>query len=244
MQFSDTSTRQGLIQDCEDIAGLGAAGISGVAAKLQSFTRWINERYLEITGFIISCDGRWQWDDSNQTNSPVATTALVSGQRDYEVLSATPSSGQDWLEVEKVEIKDSNGDLYYLNPIDEKQTNASLEETYETSGTPVYYDFIGASIKLYPASDYASADGLKVHFKRAPLLFATSATTKIPGFASIFHKYLSLGASFDYCISNDMGRANNLKVLMAEIKADIKKFYSKRSKFEKPTLSRAYESFK
>ena len=105
MQFSDTSTRQGLIQDCEDIAGLGAAGISGVAAKLQSFTRWINERYLEITGFIISCDGRWQWDDSNQTNSPVATTALVSDQRDYTVLAATPSSTSFTVPLVQVDVE-------------------------------------------------------------------------------------------------------------------------------------------
>jgi hypothetical protein len=244
MEFSNTTNRSGLIQDCEDITGKGATGISGTASVLQSFTRWINERYLEITGFIISCDGRWQWDDSNQTDLPIATTNLVSAQRDYTVIVGSPSTTQDWLEVEKVEVKDSNGDWYFINPIDKNNINQPLDEVYETDGSPVYYDFEGTSIKLYPATDYASTGGLKIYFKRAPLLFATDATTKKPGFASIFHKYLSLGASFDYCISNDMKRANNLKVLMAEIKADIKKFYSKRSKFEKPVLSRSYQSYK
>jgi hypothetical protein len=56
MVFSDTSTRQGLIQDAEDLTGLGATGISGVAAKLQTFTRYINQRYFEVAGFIITAE--------------------------------------------------------------------------------------------------------------------------------------------------------------------------------------------
>ena len=244
MVYSDTTTRQGLIQDCEDLTGLGVAGISGVTAKLQTFTRYINERYLEVTGLIITADGRWQWDDSNHAAQPVATTDIVLGQDDYLVLSATPSSAQDWLEVDKVELKDSNGDWYFLNPIDKGQYNTSLEERFETNGLPTYYDMEGASVKLYPASDYASTNGMKVWFKRAPLLFATSATTKKPGFASIFHKYLSLGASFDYCIANDMDRANNLKALMDEMKIAIKEHYGKRIGYETLKVKRAPHSFK
>lgn len=248
MVYSDTTTRQGLIQDCEDLTGLGVAGISGVTAKLQTFTRYINERYLEVTGLIITADGRWQWDDSNHAAQPVATTDLVLGQDDYLVLNATPAAAQDWLEVDKVELKDSNGDWYFLNPIDKGQYNTSLEERFETNGLPTYYDMEGASIKLYPASDYASTNGMKIWFKRAPLLFSSTSSTandaKKPGFASIFHKYLSLGASFDYCIANDMDRANNLKALMDEMKIAIKEHYGKRIGYETLKVKRAPQSFK
>jgi hypothetical protein len=243
MVYSDTSTKLGLIQDCEDLTGLGDTKISGTAAMLARFTRWINEGYLKFTQIAITCDGRWQWDDSNQTDQPVATGDLVEDQRDYSVIKGLPSASQDWLEIDRIEIKDSNGLWTSPTPID-KVDYPALEELYKTSATPEKFDFEGVSIKLYPATSYNSTKGFKAYFKRAPLLFASTDTTKKPGFPSIFHSYLSRYASLQYCIANDMGRANNLSALLDRQEIEIRKYFGKRSKYEKPVLKRAYQSFK
>jgi len=245
MQYSDTTNKLGLIQECEDLTGLGDAAISGNAANLARFTRWINDAYFKATGAIIQADGRWQWDDSNQTDQPVATGALVEDQRDYSIIVGSPDSTQDWLEIDRVELQDNSGIRYRPVAIDKHDVYASIDERYKVSGTPELFDWEGGSLKVYPSPNYSRADsqdnvtyGFKIWFKRAPLLFASTDTTKKPGFTSLYHKYLALEASFSYCITNDMDRANNLKALADEMLEQIKQHYSKRSKFEIPRVSR------
>src|SRR3990167_10070724 len=96
MQFNDTSTRTGLIQDCEDLLGMTAATISGTTATLQMFTRYINGWYRKTVSWIWQATGDWEWDDTNLTDLPIATTTLVASQQDY----ALPSTAQKILRVE------------------------------------------------------------------------------------------------------------------------------------------------
>lgn len=246
MVFNDTSSRLGLIQECEDLTGLGDANISGDAVMLDRFTRWINEAYFKTTGVIIQSDGRWQWDDSNQTNQPVATSDLVNGQRDYTVLAAAPTASQDWLEVDRVEIQQQTGDgKLILRPFDKEDLKQSIDQWYKTDALPTKFDFEGGSIKLYPSPNYDKTDGLKIWFKRAPLLFADTDTTKKPGFSSIYHRYLALEASYSYLLTKDMGeRREVVKRDMVEMLEEIKQHYSKRSKYEIPKVKRPYRSYR
>jgi len=239
MVYNDTATRLGLIQECESLTGLGKLGISGDTDKLADFTRWINESYFKVTGAIIKTDGRWQWDDSNQTNQPVATTDLVSGQRDYGVIAAAPTSTQDWLEVDRVEMIDNAGNNVIIHPFDKRDIKVSIDELYETDNIPQFYDFEGGSIKLYPSPNYDSSDGLKIWFKRAPLLFASTDTTKKPGFASIYHRILAYEASMSYLLTKDMGRWTSIKALADQMNLEIKKHYNKRDKYEIPRIGRS-----
>lgn len=85
LAYSDTSTRQGLLQDCEDNLNFPAAGITGTTALLQQFTRLINTWYSKVVTMILASQDGWDWDDSSLlTNNPIATRALVAGQRDYK----------------------------------------------------------------------------------------------------------------------------------------------------------------
>lgn len=238
MVFSNTTTRLGLIQECEDLTGLGDANISGNAVMLDRFTRWINESYFKATGLIIQADGRWQWDDSNQTDQPIATADLVNGQRDYTVIIGSPSSTQDWLEIDRVEMQDQAGNKILLRPFDKQDLRSSIDQWYKTDSIPFRYDFEGGSLKLYPSPNYAKTDGLKIWFKRAPLLFADTDTTKKPGFSSLYHRILAYEASMSYLLTKDMSRVNNIKVLADEMLVQLTRHYSKRSKFEIPRVSR------
>lgn len=104
-------------------------------------------------------------------------------------------------------------------------------------GTPFEYDKTSTSTILNPTPNYSASLGIKVIFKRAASYFTSTDTTKVPGFASIFHNYLSRGAALDYAIDRDMPEANNLAVQVVEIEKSIGIFYGRRAADEKRVIT-------
>lgn len=239
MVFSDTSTSLGIVQD---ITFKTNADL--VSFPIADRTRSVNNWYMKVTSWIIESDGRWQWDDSNQTDQPTATTDLVEDQRDYRLLTGAPSTSQDWLVVERVEIQNSGGTKTLIFPIDKRDVQGSIDQNYSTSGQPNYYDFDGTQLKLYPACNYAKTDGLKVWFKRAPLLFAATDTTKRPGFASIYHEILSLGAKYDFEVAKRLPNAEQTLRDITQMKRNIQDHYGRRDEAEIDRLRRPYTNWK
>src|SRR5574343_475834 len=132
MVYSDTTTKNGLIQSCERYCNLGDAGISSNTQRLYDFTAFINNRGKKIWELIFSVHSGWTYDDSNQTDLPQATTGLTDGTGVY----AIPT---DALTIKRVEIKDENGDWNEIKPIVLENINMALEEFCETDGQPMYY---------------------------------------------------------------------------------------------------------
>ena len=226
-----------------DISFITGTGTSEYEAADR--VRNVNNWYLQVASWIFEADGRWQWDDANQTNMPSATTNLVSDQKDYLILAASPSSGQDWLQIDRVEITDDNDEQREIMPLDQTDLKGvALDEFMDTPQQPEYYDFRGNSIFLYPAPNYNKSGGLTVYFKRSPLLFATTDTTKQPGFATPYHKILSLGASYDWAVSKGDNNIDRIRQELEILKKGLKDFYSKRDKYEIPKLKRRYSSYK
>lgn len=226
MVFSDTSTKLGLIQDCEQLIFSNYADISGNADRLYDFTARINRAYDKLATIIMSVDGRWQFDDTNYTDFPVGSTALVANQQDYTL-------DVEFLDIVKVLVLDQSGNKILLESLD---INDPVGKMYLTSATsssiPRFYDKTGGTIMLYPAASYAKAAGLIVHYRRKASYFAYTDTTKAVGVPAIFHRYLSLEASLDYAISKQMNGKNDLAERMKEMTASIEEWYSKRSKDE------------
>lgn len=228
MVFSDTTTKQGLIQDCEQLVFGSYGTISGDANLLYNFTAKMNRSLDKVAGKILSVDGRWQFDDTNYTDFPIGSTNMVSGQGDY-TLDVTH------LIIEKVLIKDSAGNKHIIEPADitDPIVESYLEETTTAqTGQPIVYDKKGNSIVLYPTPNYNSTNGLIVHFKRPPSYFAYTDTTKTPGIPSIYHRYVSLDASIDYAVSKSLPVKNDWVTLLKEIEDMIMEHYQKRSKDE------------
>lgn len=182
------------------------------------------------------------WDDTNHTDQPISVTNIVANQPYYEIFSATPSALQDWLMIDRIEIKDASGEWKLLRPIDKHDTDQALGEFQDVPATPDVFDFNGSELYLYPAANYNSTGGMKIYFNRAPSYFASTDTTKRPGFATIFHSYLPIYASNQWNIikKNDF----SLQPLLDKMEMEIGKFYSKRNKVETPRLERAYDTFK
>ncbi len=208
MDFNNTTTLGGLIQDCEFLTNIGTANISGNATKLKQFTSFINERSRTVLTLILQAQDEWDYDDKNYTDFPIITTSLVKDQTDY----ALPLVGENMLKIKRVEIKyrDTWAKAF---PIDisefRRETTSDSAKTIFGEGSP-RYDFQYGSVFLYPTPTVASASGLKMWITRDISPFTSSDTTKVPGFDAPFHKMLSIGASLDWAVAKNLPNAGNL----------------------------------
>lgn len=237
MVFNDSTNNLGLVQDT-----LFRTNTNVNEFPLKDITRYINEGYNRVAFTILQADGRMQWDDTNHSDQPISVTDLVANQATYEIFVAAPTALQDWLMIDRVEIKDESGQWTLLNPIDRHDIPVAIDEFMDVAQTPEYFDFNGSELKLYPAPSYNSTGGMKIYFNRAPSYFASTDTTKRPGFATIFHSYLPIYAANQWNVikKNDF----SLQPLLDKMEVEIGRFYSKRNKVETPRLERAYDNFK
>jgi hypothetical protein len=237
MQFSDTTNKLGLVQDIDFILFSDTTSTSPYA--IADKTRNMNSWYDRAVSLILRADGRWEWDDNNKTDLPIATAALVANQQDYEM------SGATFLKILKVEVKSQSGDWLPLDPISiaDKKTE-SMTDYLKTAGTPQKYDKLGNSLFLYPKPSYGADASLKVYYQRNVDHFAAADTTDVPGFAEIFHRYLSFGAAFDYALANGMnGKVNTLSPIITRMESDIVDFYSDRGKDENVSITLQQENY-
>lgn len=183
--------------------------------------RNINIRYQETAALIWESAGDWQYDDSNATDFGIATTTLVADQADYEL----PATCQ---RVQRVEIKDGDGNYQVLKQVDIQEIPLSTTEYHSISSTPLQYDIVGRSIFLYPkpGTGYVTlAEGLKIYFDRDVTNLSTS--TDSPGFATAYHRILSLGAAIDF--SKDENDVRKWSIQKAALEQGLKNFYAKRN---------------
>lgn len=197
-----------------------------------------NNAFERIVSLIIQADGRWQWDDTNNTDIPIATTDIVANQQDYS-LSTTH------LELTRAEIKDSNGNWNLLNPIDQTDVfNQSLTDFMKTAGLPIYYDKIAASVFLYPKPNYSQAASLKLYFQRGPNYFVLGDTTKTPGFNTLYHELIPLWISYNFALANGKENAQGLYTQI-QLKEDaLVADYALRAKDDHPRLRARPRSFR
>jgi hypothetical protein len=232
MQFSDTTNKQGIIQDCESILfGDNYGHISDNSNLLATFTRNTNRALDRVTSLIIKADGKWEWDDTNQTDYPIATTDVVADQQDYR------------FNVTHLIVHEITAGKTKLAPIDPKDYSRPLSEVFG-KGSPQFYDKISDAFFLYPTPDYTETDGLQIVFQRPATYFLATDTTKAPGFATTHHRLLSLWASYDYAIANLMPIARVLRDEIMVMEQDLKDFYSIRSKDERVALRARPSNFR
>lgn len=237
MQLSDIALGQGIIQEIDFNCDTDAT-LFPVAQKVRSVNRW----YDKAVSIILDSDGRWQFDDTNATDLPIATTTLVSGQQDY-TLDTT------FLRILRVEVLNVNGIWTKLDPLDQADIyNQGLVEFLKTAGLPKFYDVQGQSIFLYPKPDagisVTLAAGLKVYTQRNVSYFVAGDTTKVPGFASLYHRYLALGPSYDWCVKKQLPQKNDIKAQLDTMEEDMRNFFSTRNKDEKIQLRAKKHSFR
>ena len=240
MVYSNTTDFNGIIQVIERETDLGNTYISGDGDQLKFFTARVNEVGNRVWNLIFNSTGTWQYDDSNNTDLPQASTNLVSGTAKY----ALPSTA---LTAKRIEIKDNTGNWRILKQLPEYLITAEgIDDFMKNDSLPMYYRLTDDTIEMFPGPNYASTSGLKVYFDRGPATFATTDTTKTPGFASPFHEIIPIWVTVDWLTTKNP-TSSSLPLLIQklnQLKLDIMNFYSKRNKDYKPKISRVKESFK
>lgn len=202
--------------------------------------RRVNMAYEEIVGKLIQGDGRWQFDDSNYTDLPIGTTTLVNGQQDY-------AFDVRFLNVERVEVMDAQGNYQELTPIDKGDIKIAMSEYQKTNGMPREYDKQGESIVLYPAPATGSvtmATGLKVHYQRTASIFTSAEVTtgtKTPGFPSPWHMILAYSAAIPYCMTYKKDRVALYESRVLKMEQELLRFVANRNKDERTRLVAHYK---
>ena len=169
----------------------------------------------EIAATLMQSDGRWMYDDTNYSDLPFATGNLVNGQQDYPFATSQ-------LVVTGVSVLDVVGNWHGLTPINPEDITETFghnagdrAQFFKIAGQPYYYTKQGSSLFLYPPPDNGVSvtltAGLKVYFKRGPLVFdfnlgtfvdTTGSTSSTPGFNSLHHHLVAFKAALSYCIPN------------------------------------------
>lgn len=118
--YSSTSSKNGILQVIERNLKLGDGYITGNTTRLAEWTNEVNLALDEALRIIIPASGKWQFDDSNQTDYPIIYTSLVSGQRDYAF--TTDGSSNLILDIYRVFILPSSTATTYQEiwPVDQQ----------------------------------------------------------------------------------------------------------------------------
>jgi hypothetical protein len=239
MNYNDTTNGNGIIQSCEDLCDLGFGYISGSTNNLKTFVLKAKKVMSELWFNIYNSTGSWQYDDSNNTDLPQATTDLVSGTNRY----ALPS---DALTVNRIEIKDQNGRWVKLKVFDKNKNESAIGDLETESGTPTHYFLINGTIELLPVINYSSTGGIKVFFERAGIDFTYDDTIQNPGFSSPFHYLVPLGMSIEWLKTKQPNSPSlqEYKIDYEKGKQSLSDFYSERFRDEgTPILSCKTQNF-
>jgi hypothetical protein len=218
MEFSNSVNKNGLVEDTDFLSQTNSDSY-----PLADKVRNINSAYHNAVRLIWEVAEGWQYDDLNKTDLPIATTTLVSGQKNYTV----PSTAQ---RIQRVEVKNKQGDWSVIHQIDVNDIASSINEFMTTDGMPTYYDLIADSLFLYPSpsSDYVyGTDDMQVYFDRCVTEFTTASTTASPGFAAPFHRILSLSAAIDN--EKDDLKLRRMIADKSDLLEGLKRFYSHRN---------------
>ena len=184
MQYNDLVNESGIIQDVERKINMGSTWISADTTRLKEFTSYANEELSRIWHKIWSVYAGWQYDDSNQTNLPQASTDIVANQSTYSL----PSEA---LTIKRVDVTDSNGNVTRNLPLLTEQIETGVAST--ETGSPTHYRLTGSTIQLFPVPDESVSVGLKLFFDRQMIAFESTDTNVAPGFASPYHELVPLG---------------------------------------------------
>lgn len=225
MEFSNSSTQSGLIQDI-DFLLFGSSDTFNTDYSLKDRTRNVNISMDEAVAELFKADPNFMWDDTTNENFPIATLNLTAVDH-----FTIPDSS---LVVHRIRIKDQNGAWKTLTP---KMRREMSDSELASTGTPNSYYKIDNAIFPIPVPNYTYSGGIELEFQRGANHFVSTDTTKKPGFNPQFHSFLSVGAALRYAIANGMNK--KITVLAAEkerIKSSMREHYQLRSPDERPKM--------
>jgi len=199
----------------------------------------INANYDKLHSIILESQDEWDFDDSNATDLPIATTNLTINVGTY-ALPATI------YKLNKLEINYGSG-FVKANPLDLNETNLSEDEVLaEVTVESPRYRVFGQTIKFYPTPTASVTGGIKLYFNREVAEFTSAEVTtgtKKPGLDRLWHDYIAIGASLDGAIKFDLKNQISLTNKLADLEARIRKYYGDKNIDRKYKISGVIEDY-
>jgi len=227
MVFNGDLNSLDLVSDIKYWCGIDSSDTTSY--PLKDMARNANFALDRVTALIMRSDATWKWDDTNNSDTPIATANLTADTEAYS-LAVT------YLKIIQVRIKDQQGNWVTLQP--KQRRELTDDELTAAAGDPVQYFKIGNKLYLNPKPSYSSSNGLEYQVERGASYFAYNDTTKTPGFATQFHRLISLYASLDYCEANGLdSRANIIRSKITPMEQELMEYYSSRANDETPAIT-------
>jgi hypothetical protein len=222
MLLSDTTNKNGLIQECEFWTNLGDAAISGDSTLLKIFVNRLNRAYDRVVPLLLSYGDTMRWDDStNHTKHPVATFDITSGVNDYQFLSDEQSNSI--LNIVDVHILQGSALTQYTKlrrmTLDEPDANRVMSPNTLDTGIPGAFLERNNTVFLDRLPTYSATAGGKIFFERSPSYLSASSLTVTPGIPEPAQPLLALEASLDYLTVHKPENG----VLIAKLASEIEK---------------------
>lgn len=242
MQFSNTTSKNGLVQRCELYTSLGDGAISGDTTLLGQFTGLINSAYQKVSTMILESMDEWDFDDSDNSDFPVAT-APMTVNRDYSFPTSI-------LKVKRLDITYDGINWYKAEAFDINEygfgvgNDVNMDVNFQK--TSPKYDTKYNSIWIYPkanAEDVASGASLRMEYSREINEFLTTDTTVEPGIDEPFHPLIAKLASTEWAIIKGLKSKNDLNTLCQEDEARLKRFYGKKQEDRNIILKSVYQDY-
>lgn len=241
ISFSDTTNKDGLIQRIEQYCGFNDGEISSDSTLLAQFTGKINVALDRVFDLIYNSEGNTRFDDSNFTRTtgwPQTNIDLVSGTRSYALTIDADSNLV--VDVYRLFLADSSGNYRSLQKL-QSDDLVSFYDGLGTTGMPRAYARVGKYINFDVIPDYSYTNGIKVFVKTEGSYFNTTDTTKVPGINGLFHNYLALVPSYEYCFTHQIPIMNFLKGEINETEKAIQKFYNSMGNREEKMVFRPFK---
>lgn len=230
MQFSNTTTKDGILQRIEFNVGLPDGAITGDTTLKARITALINDVYDHVGILIWMASKGWDITDYNATTTPYATTPLTTARS--VVIDDPDSPSIRLMKIKRVDITYDGSTWYRADPLDTANVgfgmgdDSDVDENFTT--TEPKYRAVGNLIEVYPRATSAQVSaGATVRLEYTPSFehFTTSDTTKTLGFDTPLHGLVPAIASMRYAVINDMKKAKSLKVLVDEQIAILRGYF-------------------
>lgn len=230
MQFSNTTDKNGIIQRCEDYTGIGDGNITGDTTVFKKFTANVNEAVYELVVHLMRSIDGFDWDDVNYTTYPIGKAVLTTS-RDYVL----PTS-LHFLTIKRIDVSWDGVTWYQAKPIDSGEMKFALgnedeEDTHFTLTEP-RYDVKSNGFWLYPratAAQVAAGAQFRIEFTRDFDEFTIGDSSQEPPLDRPFHDLVPIGASLKWAVMKDQVRAQSLKTLLDEGKANMSVYYGRKN---------------
>ncbi len=232
-KFSDTTNRDALVQQLEKATSTQSGTTASYPLKVKTLD--INDALGNFMLLAMKAAGKFQVDDTTQTDYPIITTTITSGQQDYAYTYDGSSTPNQILDLRQVRIKDSAGIWHYLDPIDREQDNITQYEGQ--TGMPVCFDVDSNAIKLYPTPNYTLSAALELYVSRTPVYFLSTDTTKEAGIPKLFQPYLWMRPAYMWCMIKGLPAAKGLQIEIEKIERAIGEYYGRRDRVDKPRFT-------